>query len=116
MEHRKIAADPVTLESERRGRRLLINRRLFFFGPEEFEGEATVLDISTNGCRATSSTRVTVGLVLKLSLFLQDQQWPLRIDQAVVRWVEGQCFGLEFISIRPAQRERLRALLMKSKA
>lgn len=116
MPNRKIAVDPATVESERRGRRLLINRRLFFFGAEEFEGEATVLDISTNGCRATSLTEVTIGLVLKLSLFLQDQQWPLRIDQAVVRWVEGQCFGLEFISIRPAQRERLRALLMKSRA
>ena len=59
MPNRKIAVDPPTVESERRGRRLLINRRLFFFGAEEFEGEATVLDISTNGCRATSLTEVT---------------------------------------------------------
>ena len=100
---------------ERRGRRLTMNRRLFFFGDEEFEGEAAILDISTNGCKATSLTEVKVGLSLKLSLFLQDQQWPLRIDQAVVRWVDGQCFGLEFIGIRPAQRERLRSMLMKAK-
>jgi hypothetical protein len=40
----------------------------------------------------------------------------LRVDQAMVRWVEGQCFGLEFICIRPAQRERLRSILMKAKA
>jgi hypothetical protein len=100
---------------ERRGRRLTMNRRLFFFGDEEFEGEATILDISTNGCKATSLTEVKVGLILKVSLFLQDQQWPLRIDQAVVRWVDGQCFGLEFIGIRPAQRERLRSMLMKAK-
>ena len=106
----------MTGEAERRGRRLPLNRRLFFFGEEDFEGEATVLDISTNGCRATSLTEVKSGVVLKLSLFLQDQQWPLRVDQAVVRWVEGQCFGLEFISIRPAQRERLRSILMKAKA
>lgn len=100
---------------ERRGRRLTMNRRLFFFGDEEFEGEAAILDISTNGCKATSLTEVKVGLSLKLSLFLQDQQWPLRIDQAVVRWVDGQCFGLEFIGIRPAQRERLRSMVMKAK-
>jgi hypothetical protein len=92
-----------------------MNRRLFFFGDEEFEGEATILDISTNGCKATSLTEVKVGLILKVSLFLQDQQWPLRIDQAVVRWVDGQCFGLEFIGIRPAQRERLRSMLMEAK-
>lgn len=100
---------------ERRGRRLTMNRRLFFFGEGEFEGEATILDISTNGCKATSLTEVKAGLTLKLSLFLQDQQWPLRIDQAVVRWVDGQSFGLEFTGIRPAQRERLRSLLMKVK-
>lgn len=100
---------------ERRGRRLTISRRLFFFGDEEFEGEATVLDISTHGCRVSSLTEVKAGMLLKLSIFLQDQQWPLRIDKAVVRWVEGQSFGLEFIGIRPAQRERLRTLLMKAK-
>ena len=107
------SSKPVNLE--RRGRRLSMSRRLFFFGDGEFEGEASVLDISTNGCRASSLTEVKVGLSLKLSVFLQDQQWPLRIDEAVVRWVEGQTFGLEFVGIRPAQRERLRAILMKAK-
>jgi PilZ domain len=102
--------------SERRGRRLPLNRRLFFFGDEEFEGEASILDISTNGCRATSLTEVKVGVLLKLSLFLLDQPWPLRIDEAIVRWVDGQSFGLEFVGIRPAQRERLRAILMKTGA
>lgn len=107
------AGQPVNVD--RRGRRLTMSRRLFFFGDGEFEGEATILDVSTNGCRATSLTEVKVGLSLKLSLFLQDQQWPLRIDEAVVRWVAGQSFGLEFVGIRPAQRERLRAILMKAK-
>ena len=51
---------------ERRGRRLPMSRRLFFFGDGEFEGEASVLDISTNGCRASSLTEVKVGLSLKL--------------------------------------------------
>ncbi len=101
--------------SERRGRRLSISRRLFFFGEDELEGEATLLDISTNGCQATSLTEVQLGATLKLSLFLEDQQWPLRIDEAIVRWVKDQSFGLEFTGIRPAQRERLRALIMKSK-
>lgn len=101
--------------SERRGRRLAMSRRLFFFGDDDLEGEATILNISTNGCRATSLTEVKVGSIVKLSLFLQDQQWPLRIDEAVVRWVDDQCFGLEFVGIRPAQRERLRALIMNVK-
>ena len=102
--------------AERRGRRLLLACRLFFFGDNEFEGEAGVLDISTNGCQATSLETVVVGMTLRLSVFLGDQQWPLRIDGAIVRWVSGQNFGLEFTGIRSAQRERLRALIMKAKA
>lgn len=114
---RKIPSTPETIPSiERRGRRMTVSRRLFFFGEDEFEGEASVLDLSTNGCKAMSHTEVKVGMSLKLSLFLQDQQWPLRIDHAVVRWVDGQCFGLEFTGIRPAQRERLRSILMKIQA
>ncbi|MGQ0667430.1 MAG: PilZ domain-containing protein [Nitrospiraceae bacterium] len=98
----------------RQGRRLDLSCRMFFFGDEEFEGEASLLDVSTHGCRAFSSIDLNVGMALKLSLFLSDYQWPLRIDQATVRWVDGQRFGLEFTEIRPAQRERLRALIMKN--
>lgn len=100
---------------DRRGRRISLACRMFFFGNEEFEGEATLLDISTNGCRASSSVELNAGMVLKLSLFLSDHKWPLRVDQAVVRWIDGRQFGLEFTSIRLAQRERLRTLIMKVK-
>jgi len=101
--------------AERRGRRLSLSCRLFFFGENEFEGEATVLDLSTNGCQATSLIQVQVGMILRLSLFLHDQKWPLRIDEAQVRWVKGASFGLEFTGIRPAQRERVRAIIMAAK-
>ena len=98
---------------DRRGRRLTLTCRMFLFGDDDFEAEASLLDVSTNGCQATSSVELKVGMILKLSLFLPDYQWPLRVDQALVRWVEGEQFGLEFTSIRLAQRERLRALIMK---
>lgn len=75
-----------------------------------------MLDISTAGGRAASSVKLHCGTVLKLSLFLPDYQWPLRMEAAGGRWVEEREFGLEFSSIRLAQRERLRALLMKVKA
>ena len=101
--------------AERRGRRLRLSCRLFFFGEDDFEGEATILDLSTGGCQATSPSEVQVGTTLRLSLFLQDQEWPLRIDEALVRWVKGPMFGLEFTKIRPAQRERVRAIIMKAK-
>jgi hypothetical protein len=119
MEHPKFnrtsGSDHETAMAERRGRRLRLNCRLFFFGDDDFEGEATVLDLSTGGCQATSLTAVQVGMRLRLSLFLQDQEWPLRIDEALVRWINGTTFGLEFTRIRSAQRERVRDMIMKAK-
>jgi len=100
-------------QQDRRGRRITQTCRMFFFGDDDFEGEATILDVSTNGCRAQSSIELKVGMLLKLSLFLADYKWPLRVDQAIVRWIDGTEFGLEFTSIRLAQRERLRGLIMK---
>jgi hypothetical protein len=103
-------------KSERQGRRVEISCRMFFFGDEEFEGEATVLDVSKYGCRATSRVEVKIGMALQLSLFLSDYKWPLQVDQSIVRWVDGERFGLEFTEIRLAQRDRLRSLIMKSRA
>lgn len=105
-----------TMLKDRRGRRLELSCRMFFFGDDDFEGEATLLDLSTSGCKASSAIALHKGMLLKLSLFLPDHRWPLRVEEAIVRWVEGQSFGLEFTSIRLAQRERLRALIMKSRA
>jgi hypothetical protein len=112
---RALGSDHKAAMAERRGRRLRLSCRLFFFGEDDFEGEATIVDLSTGGCQATSLTEVQVGTTLRLSLFLHDQQWPVRIDGAMVRWVNGSSFGLEFTEIRSAQRERVRAIIMKAK-
>jgi hypothetical protein len=53
--------------------------------------------------------------MLKFSLFSKDHQWPVRIDQGMVRWAKEDTYGMEFTSIRPAQRERLSAGVMKAK-
>jgi hypothetical protein len=106
--------DPGSIgQQDRRGRRISHDCRMFFFGDDDFEGEAIVLDVSTTGCRARSSIELKIGMLLKLSLFLPDYKWPLRVDQAIVRWIDGSEFGLEFTSIRLAQRERMRGLIMK---
>jgi hypothetical protein len=67
------------------------------------------------GCQVRSLIPVQVGMTLRLSLFIRDQVWPVRIGGAVVRWVKGNSFGLEFTEIRSAPRERIRWLLMHTK-
>lgn len=103
-------------ESDRRGRRVALSCRVFFFGDDDYEGEGKVVDISTSGCRISSDETLPVGRVLKLSLFLNDHRWPLRIDEAIVRWAKDGSYGIEFTSIRLAQRERIRALVMNDRA
>ena len=100
-------------EGARRGRRLALSCRVFFCSDEHVEGEGRLLDLSTSGCCMTSDEPLQVDMVLTLSLFLPDHAWTMMIDQALVRWVDGGRTGLEFTSIRTAQRERLRAMIMK---
>jgi len=115
VDSKRMVSNPETMGQERRAPRWKADYRLFFFGEDDFEGEATILDISAGGCQATSLTEVEAGMILKLSIFLDDQPWPLRIDQSIVRWVRDRTFGLEFLGIRPAQRERLRTLVVRSR-
>ncbi|GKS59705.1 hypothetical protein YTPLAS18_32320 [Nitrospira sp.] len=93
---------------DRRGRRVRTECRLFLFGEDDFEVEARSHDLSAGGCSAECSVPLTVGMELRLSMFLGDHQWPVRVDGAVIRWVSGTRFGLEFFQIRPAVQDRIR--------
>lgn len=104
------------MRETRKAPRIRLECRLFFSDANFREGEATLVDLSKSGCAAESETAVEVGNTLTLSIFLPDYDWQLRIDRSVVRWVQGQTFGLEFENIRPVHRERLRRLVEKFKA
>ena len=54
-------------------------------------------------------------MLLKLSLFLLDYNWPARVDEAIIRWVRGHDFGVEFTRIQPSMRSRILMLMMKAK-
>jgi len=90
--------------------------RLLFFGDGELEGEGTLVDISTRGCRVASIIDSQPGTLLKLSLFLPDYNWPARVDEAVIRWVQGEEFGVEFTVILPSMRRRILMLMIKTQS
>lgn len=101
------------MNEARKAPRIRLACRLFFSNEDSHEGEAHIIDLSKSGCSAESETTVEVGMTLQLSLFLPDYDWQLHIDRSIVRWVRGQTFGLEFLSLRPVHRERLRRLVEK---
>ncbi len=70
-------------------------------------GAGTVSNLSTAGCMVGSDLVVLAGWSLKLRLYLPDQDAPLVVDQAVVRWSRGLEFGVEFLAMQLKEQERL---------
>lgn len=66
-----------------------------------------MVDLSVRGCRIESSTHTLSGTVLELRIYASDQEVPLGIDQAIVRWTRGKFFGVEFVSLQPEEWARL---------
>ena len=100
----------------RTAERFALRSRVFFSGAEcALEGEGAIADLSKTGCRVQSNTVVSKGMELKLNLYFSDYNWPMKVDQALVRWTKGRTFGVEFINMQPAQRDRLVRVIMKLK-
>ena len=70
-----------------------------FSSAEIVAGEGVGLDLSVRGCLISSPTQVTRGTELQLHLILpeNDHYSPVDIERAVVRWTEGNEFGVEFL-------------------
>lgn len=100
----------------RKSRRVTTGCRLSFFGEDEVEGDAEILDLSCTGCMAKSDTPVQPGLQMNVSLFVSDgHEWPIRVDEAIVRWARGGEFGVEFLAMRPPQLLRIQQFVIKPK-
>lgn len=74
-------------------------------------GEGSVVDISVRGCRIETSTHLLPGTVLELRLYLSQDDPPLGVTKAVVRWVRSRFFGVEFLSLEPEEWARLQHLV-----
>jgi PilZ domain len=84
------------------------------FSSGEIEGDATITNISTSGCRAESDINLAEGLDVQVTLQIPNSP-PVKVERASVRWVAGRAFGLSFILFFPSERARLRTLLEKLK-
>ena len=92
---------------QRRCVRYPVHFRSTLSTPQMPEGTGTAMDLSIRGCHIQSLVPVLPSIRIKLSIEIPDQNTVIDIDQAVVRWVHGQEFGLEFATIAPDQFERL---------
>jgi hypothetical protein len=76
-------------------------------------GEGRILDVSLPGCLLESASNLKPGEYVQLRVFLPDLQSPLHVPLAVVRWVEGNRVGLEFIRTSRDEQTRLEGFVRR---
>lgn len=81
------------------------------FSGQHQEGQGRTLDLSVGGCKIESDVKVELGGKFECRLHVPGLDWPLRIDEATVRWVEGNTFGIGFMRIVPEEFEKLKSVL-----
>jgi hypothetical protein len=70
-------------------------------------GEGMLEDLSLSGSYMTGNAPVSVGMELSLQMFVPGDPEPLLIDRAVVQWVKGAAFGVDFGTPPPKVTERI---------
>lgn len=94
MEHRKHPRFPVQFRSS-------------FSSANVVSGEGNLGDLSIRGCRIYSLVEVKPGTALQLRIEVSDEEPPIQVTQAIVRWHRDSSFGLEFVSLTPDEWARL---------
>ncbi len=78
---------------------------------KQVAGEGMVKDFSLSGWQIRGNEPVSVGMPLVLRVFLPGEAEPLRIDPAIVQWVKGLEFGVEFHALHRQVRKRIEQII-----
>lgn len=81
------------------------------FSSTHEEGHGRALDLSQGGCKIESEMTVAEGRSFECRLHIPGLDWPLRIDEATVRWVDGKTFGIAFTRLRPEEQDKLKIVI-----
>ena len=75
------------------------------------EGQGRTLDLSAGGCMIETDLPVAVGASFECRIYVPGLDWPLRIDEAQVRWVKANTFGIQFMKIQPQEEAKLKQVI-----
>jgi PilZ domain len=87
--------------------RFPVQFRSSFSSANIVSGDGNLGDLSIRGCRVFSMTEVKAGTTLQLRVEVSEEEPPLQVNQAVVRWYRDSSFGLEFVSLTADEWARL---------
>lgn len=74
-------------------------------------GDGDLVDLSIRGCRIDSKAEVRPGTSLEMRVEISDEEPPLKIKEAVVRWSRRQQFGVEFVNLAAEEWARLQHIV-----
>lgn len=92
---------------QRKDTRFPVEFRSSFSSANVVSGDGTLNDLSVRGCRVFSLIDVKPGTALQLRIHASDDEPPIQISQAVVRWFRAGSFGCEFVNLSPDEWARL---------
>jgi hypothetical protein len=75
--------------------------------------EGTVTEIALGGCSLEANVVLAIGAKLRMDILISANEPPVVIHQALVRSVRPTGFGIQFMEIQDAEKERLGRLLEK---
>lgn len=94
----------------RKDRRFAVQLPSVFREGEQTD-QATVLNISLQGCALTAERLPKAQSYLSLQVDMLNGTDPVLIELAAVRWVSGYQCGVEFIRMAPEMATRLRSFV-----
>lgn len=83
------------------------------FVVSKLKQEGTVTEIALGGCTLEANVVLAIGAKFRMDILISDNEPPLVIQQALVRSVRPTGFGIQFMEILDAEKERLGRLLEK---
>jgi hypothetical protein len=77
-------------------------------------GEGIINDLSPSGSSMIGDAPVSVGLALALHMFVPGDPEPVLINRAIVKWIKGSEFGVDFDTPQPTVAERITTVISTS--
>ncbi|MFQ5992618.1 MAG: PilZ domain-containing protein [Nitrospiraceae bacterium] len=78
------------------------------FAGDNITGTGTVMNVSLGGWKIVGNQDVPQGAYLEMRVGLPDNDPPMKVELAVVRWSKGREFGAEYLRMDADQKKRLR--------
>jgi hypothetical protein len=85
------------------------------FSGGQREGQGKTLDLSDGGCRIETDHPIVPDASFECRIYAPGLSWPLRVDEAKVRWVKGKTFGLQFIAMHQDEQAKLKQVIASLK-